>query len=79
LLPDRPTIKVPANVKVDLIMTGTDDHGVKDATLHVNVENESLYSKNVLEGRPLRLSFGRPRPSTWRSSTPRPDRPFATG
>ena len=50
LRPDRPTIKVPANVKVDLIMTGWDDHGVKDATLHVNLENESLVSKNVLEG-----------------------------
>ena len=34
--PDQPTVKVPANVKVDLVMTGTDDHGVKDATLHVS-------------------------------------------
>jgi len=57
LQPDRPTIKVPANVKVDLIMTGSDDHGVKDATLHVNLENESLYSKNVLEGRPTAPEF----------------------
>ncbi|MBV8311095.1 MAG: hypothetical protein JO344_11985, partial [Planctomycetaceae bacterium] len=60
LRPDRPTIKVPANVKVDLIMTGSDDHGVKDATLHVNLENEShesLYSKNVLEGRPTAPEF----------------------
>ena len=57
LRPDRPTIKVPANVKVDLIMTGSDDHGVKDATLHVNLENETLYSKNVLEGRPTAPEF----------------------
>ena len=57
LRPDRPTVKVPANVKVDLIMTGSDDHGVKDATLHVNLENETLYSKNVLEGRPTAPEF----------------------
>ncbi len=57
LQPDRPTIKVPANVKVDLIMTGSDDHGVKDATLHVKLGNESLYSKNVLEGRPTAPDF----------------------
>ena len=57
LRPDRPTVKVPANVKVDLIMTGSDDHGVKDATLHVNLENESLVSKNVLEGRPTAPEF----------------------
>ncbi len=57
LRPDRPTIKVPANVKVDLMMTGWDDHGVKDATLHVNLENESLVSKNVLEGHPTAPEF----------------------
>jgi hypothetical protein len=57
LRPDRPTTKVPANVKVDMIMTGSDDHGVKDATLHVNLENESLVSKNVLEGRPVVPEF----------------------
>jgi hypothetical protein len=57
LRPDRPTIKVPSNVKVDMIMTGSDDHGVKDATLHVNLENESLLSKNVLEGRPMEPEF----------------------
>ncbi len=51
LRPDRPAIKVPVNVKVDLTMSGWDDHAVKDATLHVNQENESLVSKNVLEGR----------------------------
>ena len=57
LRPDRPTIKVPANIKVDLTMAGSDDHGVKDATLHVNMENESLVSKNVLEGRPTAPDF----------------------
>ena len=38
-------------------MTGSDDHGVKDATLHVNLEGETLYSKNVLEGRPTAPEF----------------------
>ena len=57
LRPDQPTIKVPANVKVDFVMTGTDDHGVKDATLHVNQENDSVLSKNVLEGKPAEPDF----------------------
>src|SRR5262249_37607911 len=35
VLPDKPLIKVPANVKVDLMMTATDDHGIKEATLHI--------------------------------------------
>ena len=62
LRPDRPTIKVPANVKVRLIMTGSDDQGVKDATLHVNLENVPLYSKNVLEGngKTHRMAMERP-------------------
>ena len=55
--PDQPTIKVPANVKVDLDMKGTDDHGVKDATLHVTLGNESLVSKNLLEGQSPRPEF----------------------
>ena len=33
--PDKPAIKVPANVKVDLVATGNDDHGVKSANLVV--------------------------------------------
>ena len=50
--PDRPAIKAAANVKLDLVMTGTDDHGVKDATLHVMQGDENLFSpRNVLEGR----------------------------
>jgi len=57
LWPDRPTVWLPANVKVDLIMTVWDDHGIKDATLHVSQENESLISKNVLEGRPTAPEF----------------------
>ena len=56
--PDRPSIKVPSNVKVDFVMTGSDDHGVKDATLHVVQGNEPPYvSKNVLEGRPAAPEF----------------------
>ncbi len=35
LRPDRPSIKVPSNVKVNFVMKGSDDHGVEDATLHV--------------------------------------------
>ncbi len=42
---------------VDLIMAGNDDHGVKDATLHVTLGNEKLVSKNVLEGRPPHPEF----------------------
>ena len=61
LRPDQPTIKVPANVKVDFVMTGSDDHGVKDATLHVNLENESVLLQERARGsRPPRRSFGRP-------------------
>ena len=56
--PDRPSIKVPSNVKVDFVMTGADDHGVEDATLHVVQGNEPPYvSKNVLEGRPAAPEF----------------------
>ena len=55
--PDKPSIKVPANVNVDLVMTGNDDHGVKDATLHVALGNEKLVSKNMLEGRPPQSEF----------------------
>jgi hypothetical protein len=55
--PDRPSIKVPANVKVDLEMAGSDDHGFRDATLHVMLGTENLVSKNVLEGQPQRNEF----------------------
>src|SRR5262249_34172185 len=30
VLPDKPLVKVPANVKVDLVMAGSDDHGIKE-------------------------------------------------
>ena len=79
LRPDRPTIKVPANVKVDLIMTGSDDHGVKDATLHVNLENETSTPRTCSKDAPRRRSSGRPRSSTWLSCTSSPDRPCGTG
>ena len=52
-----PAFKVPANVKVDLVMACTDDHGVKDATLHVMLGNENLISKNLLEGRQPQPDF----------------------
>ncbi|AMV37622.1 hypothetical protein [Planctomyces sp. SH-PL62] len=55
--PERSGVKVPANVPVDLVMTGDDDHGVKDATLHVMLGQEALVTKNVLEGRPPRPAF----------------------
>ncbi len=57
ILPDKPVVKVPANVKVDLVMTGVDDHGVKDATLRVNLRDEVVLSKNVLEGKPASPQF----------------------
>jgi len=55
--PDKPSIAVPANVTVDLVMTGNDDHGVKDATLHVTMGSDKLVSKNLLEGQPPRPEF----------------------
>ena len=65
--PDRPSIKVPSNVKVNFVMTGADDHGVEDATLHVVQGNEPPYvSKNVLEGRPAAPNSVRQRRSTSR-------------
>ena len=57
LQPERPDWKVPANIKLDLVMTGSDDHGVKDATLLVKVGNNVLRSKNVLEGQPVQPEF----------------------
>ena len=50
--PEKPTVSVPANIVVELAMTGSDDHGIKDATLHVTMGNDKLVSKNLLEGRP---------------------------
>ncbi len=55
--PEKPSVAVPANVKVDLLMAGNDDHGVQDATLHVTMDNDNLVSKNVLEGRPPQPEF----------------------
>ena len=56
--PDRPAIKAAANVKIDLVMTGTDDHGVKDATLHVVQGNDNIITpKNMLEGREPQPEF----------------------
>jgi hypothetical protein len=55
--PDRPSIRVPANVSVSLMMVGSDDHGVKDATLHVTSGNDTLVSKNLLEKLPPQPEF----------------------
>jgi hypothetical protein len=49
--PDRVEVKVPSNVEVPLVMAASDDFGVKDATLHVFQESESLVSENLLEQR----------------------------
>ncbi len=57
VLPAQPTVKVPANVKVDLQMTGSDDHGVKEATLHVQQGKEIPSSKDMLEGREVKPDF----------------------
>ncbi len=48
--PDKPAIKVPANVKVALIATGNDDHAVKQANLLVLANDERLFTKDLLEG-----------------------------
>ena len=48
--PDKPAIKVPANVKVDLVATGNDDHGVKQANLTVLANDAHLFTKDMLEG-----------------------------
>ena len=57
LRPEQPSVQVPANVPVDLVMTGNDDHGVKDATLHVALGDDEIVSKNVLDGRPPAREF----------------------
>ena len=57
LRPEQPNVKVPVNVKVDMVATGSDDQGVKDATLHVVQGNDHLVSKNLLEGRPPTPEF----------------------
>ena len=55
--PEKPTVKVPANVKVDLVATGTDDHAVKQANLVVAVANEQLFTKDLLEGQQPKPEF----------------------
>jgi formylglycine-generating enzyme required for sulfatase activity len=50
--PNQPVLKVPSNVKVLLLITAADDHGVKDVTLHAKQGNENLLSLNLLEKRP---------------------------
>ena len=57
--PDKPTIVGLANVPVDLVMTGSDDHGVKDATLHVTTGNDKLFLQKHARGpSPTRPEFG---------------------
>jgi hypothetical protein len=57
--PSQPNVKVPSNVKVDLTATGTDDHGVRDATLYVRLGNEDLMGsgENLLENQEPRPEF----------------------
>ena len=55
--PDKPAVKVPANVKVDLVATGNDDHGVKVANLLVMVGQEPPISKDLLEGQEPQPEF----------------------
>ena len=55
--PDKPAIKVPANVKVDLVATGSDDHGVKTANLVVLTGDRTLITKDLLEGQEPKPEF----------------------
>src|SRR5262249_24813506 len=59
--PEKARIQVPSNGKVALVMKATDDHGVKDVTLHVQERHEqlpeTLLSKNLLEKRPVTREF----------------------
>ncbi len=55
--PEQPVVQVPSNVKVDLMMTASDDHGVKDAILYVVQGKELPTSKNLLEGRAPQTEF----------------------
>ncbi len=55
--PDQPVLKRPSNVKVLLVMTAADDHGVKDVTLHARQGDESLLSLNLLENKPATPKF----------------------
>ncbi len=55
--PDKPAIKVPANVKVDLVATGSDDHGVRTANLVVLSGDRVLITKDLLEGQEPKPEF----------------------
>ena len=55
--PDQPLVQVPANVKVDLMMHATDDHGVKEAMLRYQQGKELPTSEDFLEGRPPVTEF----------------------
>jgi hypothetical protein len=57
ILPDKPLVKVPANVKVDLVMAGSDDHGIKEATLHVQQGQELPSSRDFMENREPKTEF----------------------
>ena len=55
--PDKPAIKVPANVKVDLVATGTDDHGVKQANLLVMPGTSPPITRDLVEGQEPKPEF----------------------
>ena len=52
LQPEQPSIKLPNNVRVPLVVAANDDFGVKDVTLHVQHGAEILRSLNLLEDKP---------------------------
>ena len=57
LQPDNPAIKVPLNVKVDLVATGSDDHGVRTANLVVLANDQTLINKDLLEDQEPKPEF----------------------
>ncbi len=55
--PDKPAIKVPANVKVDLLATGSDDFGVRTANLVVMNGDRAVINKDLLEDQDPKPEF----------------------
>ena len=55
--PDKPAIKVPANVKVDLVATGSDDFGVRTANLVVMNGERTVINKDLFEDQDPKPEF----------------------
>ncbi len=50
--PERPALKLPSNAKLPLQVKATDDFGVKETTLHVQMQKDVLQpAKDYLEGK----------------------------